>query len=65
MVRDEELVRDAIRRYYRAHAQDQYVESDLPAVLDEDLLGAGHGPAATAERRLSLRIRFNSTGAQR
>jgi hypothetical protein len=35
---DETQVRDTVRRYYRAHAQDQYVESDLLAVLHEDLL---------------------------
>jgi hypothetical protein len=33
-----EQVRDAVRRYYSAHAQDQYVESDLLAVLHDDLL---------------------------
>ena len=35
---DDAQVRETLRRYYRAHAQDQYVESELLAVLDDALL---------------------------
>ena len=35
---DEAQIRETLKRYYRAHAQDQFLESNLRAVLDEELL---------------------------
>jgi hypothetical protein len=38
MTADEQQVLETVRRYYHAHAQDQFIESELLGVIHEELL---------------------------